>query len=67
MQKANYFCTALLLLALLVFAVPRVHAGHTDGGMQASAATVITAASDVRNRTTPTPRPDRRASPARSH
>jgi hypothetical protein len=41
MQKANYFCTALLLLALLVFAIPRAHAGHADGGPQAHSATVM--------------------------
>lgn len=41
MQKANYFCAALLLLALLVFAVPRVHAGHADGTARARAATVM--------------------------
>ena len=35
MQKANYVCTALLLLALLVFAVPRGHAGHADGAISA--------------------------------
>lgn len=35
MQKANYVCTALLLLALLVFAVPRVHAAHADGAIGA--------------------------------
>ena len=41
MQKANYFCTALLILALLVFAVPRSHAGHADGATRARSATVM--------------------------
>ena len=41
MQKTNYVCTALLVLALLVFAVPRSHAGHADGATKARAGTVM--------------------------
>jgi len=41
MQMTNYFCTALLLLALLVFAVPRSHAGHADGATRAPAETPL--------------------------
>ncbi len=41
MQKANYFCTALLLLALLVFAIPRSHAGHADGATRARGGIVM--------------------------